>query len=105
MIPDQMGGLFFADVQGPFEVKLLEGSVNKIGIIEAKTLSLWMTLVSSTKVDVVLDQWLKDISVRAQHALKGFQIQKDSGEQEPRRCERGKINYQLSLLTLDNAYY
>ena len=36
-IPDQIGGLFFADMQGPFEVSSLEGSVYKIGIIEAKT--------------------------------------------------------------------
>ena len=35
-IPDQVGGLFFADVQGPFEMESLEGSVYKIGNIEAR---------------------------------------------------------------------
>ena len=47
IIPDQIGGLFFADVQGPFEVESLEGSVYKIGIIEAKTRFLWMTMAAS----------------------------------------------------------
>ena len=36
-IPDQIGSLFFADVQSPLEVTPLEGSVYKIGTIEAKT--------------------------------------------------------------------
>ena len=35
-IPDLIGGLFFADVQGLFEVESLEVSVYKIGIIEVK---------------------------------------------------------------------
>ena len=33
-IPDQIGGLYFVDVQGPFEVESLEGSVYKVGIVE-----------------------------------------------------------------------
>ena len=40
-IPNQIGGLFFADVQGPFEVESLEGSVYKKGIIETKTRFTW----------------------------------------------------------------
>ena len=39
-ISDRIGGLLFADVQGPFEVKSLEGSVYMIGIIESKTFFL-----------------------------------------------------------------
>ena len=41
-IPDQIGGLFIADGQGPFEVESLEGIDYKIGIIEAKTRFLWV---------------------------------------------------------------
>ena len=76
-IPDQIGGLFFVDVQGPFEVESLE--VYKIGIIEAKTRFFRMTMASSKKVDGVLDQWLKDNIpwMRAQHGLKGFKFQTD----------------------------
>ena len=33
----RIGGLFFADVQGPFDVEPLERSVYKVGIIEVKT--------------------------------------------------------------------
>ena len=44
IIPDQIGGLFLADVQGPFEVGSLEGCVYKIGIIEATTRFLWMPM-------------------------------------------------------------
>ena len=44
--PDQIGGLFFADMQRPFEVESMEGSMYKIGIIEAKTRFLWMTMAS-----------------------------------------------------------
>ena len=43
---ETIGGLFFADMQGPFEVESVEGSLYKIGIIEAKTRSLWMTMAS-----------------------------------------------------------
>ena len=50
-IPDQIGGLFFADLQGPFEVESLGKSVNKIGIIVAKTRFLWMTMAATGKVD------------------------------------------------------
>ena len=73
IVPDQIGGLFFADVQGPFEVESLEGSVNKIGIIKAKTRFLWMTLAASEKADGALDQWVKDEIpwMRAQHGLWG----------------------------------
>ena len=59
-IPDQIRGLFFADVQGPFEVPSLEGSVHKIGIIKAKTRYIWMAMAESEKVDGMLEQWLKD---------------------------------------------
>ena len=46
-IPEQIGGMFFADVQGPFEVESLEGSVYKI------------TMAMTIKVDGVLDQWIE----------------------------------------------
>ena len=54
----------------------LEGSVYKIGIIEAKTRFLWMTMAATKKVDGVLDQWLMDTIpwMRAQHGLKGFKF-------------------------------
>ena len=63
IIPDQIGGLFFADVQGHFEVESLEGSIYKIGIIEAKTRFLWTTMAATKKVDGVLDPWLKDTRI------------------------------------------
>ena len=53
-IPDQIGCLFFADVQGPFEVESLEGSVYKIGINDAKARFLWMTAAAIKKVDEML---------------------------------------------------
>ena len=53
-IPDQIGGLYFAYVRGPFEVESVEGSGHKIGVIEAKTRFLWMTMASSKKGDGVL---------------------------------------------------
>ena len=59
-IPDQIGCLFFANVQGLFEVESLEGGVYEIGIIEAKTRFLWMTMAATKKLVGVLDQWLKD---------------------------------------------
>ena len=76
-IPDQIGGLFFADIQGPFEVPSLEGSVYNSGIVETKTRDLWMTIAESKKVDRMLEQWLKDTIpwMRAQHGLKAFQFQ------------------------------
>ena len=55
IIPDRIGGLFFADVQVPLEVESLEWGVYKIGIIEAKIRFLWMTLASSKKVDGVVE--------------------------------------------------
>ena len=76
-IPNQIGGLFFADVLGPFELKSLLRSVYKVVIIEAKTLFLWMTMDTPNKVDRELKQWLKDTIpwMRAQHGLKGFKLQ------------------------------
>ena len=42
-IPDQIGGqIFFEDVQEPFELESLGGSVCKISIIEAKTRFHWI---------------------------------------------------------------
>ena len=113
-IPDQIGGLFFADVQGPFEVPSLEGSVYKIGIIEAKTRYLWMTMADSKKVDGMLDQWLKDTIpwLRAQHGLKSFQFQTDNGEFSSQKCrdlvaaQGGTlVTYKCSLLSRDHVYY
>ena len=46
-VPDQIGGLFFADVQEAFEVSSLDGNVYKIGIMEAKTRYIWMAMVES----------------------------------------------------------
>ena len=54
MIPDQIGGLYFVDVQGPLKVPSLEENVYKIGIIEAETRYVWMTMSKFKK------QWLKD---------------------------------------------
>ena len=59
--PNRIGELFFADVHGPFEVESLEGSVYKIGVIEARTRFLWMAMDVTKKVDRVLEQWLKDM--------------------------------------------
>ena len=53
-IPDQIGGLIFADVQGPFEVPTPEGNVYKIGIIEEKPKYIWMTMAEPNKVDFML---------------------------------------------------
>ena len=58
-IPDQIGGLFFADVQGPFEVPSLEGSFYRIGIIETKPRYIWMTMDESKKVNGMLEQGLR----------------------------------------------
>ena len=98
--------LFFADVQSPFEVESLEGSVYKIGIIEAMTLSLWMTILSSQKVDGVLDRRLKDSIpwMRAQHGLKDFKFQMDNGEFNSKPCKdlvaaSGGTDHKLSLRT------
>ena len=59
-------------MQVSFEVEALEGSAYTIGIIEAKTRFLWMTMASSKKKDGVLEQWLKDTipCMRAPHGLK-----------------------------------
>ena len=88
-ILDQIGGLFFSDVQGPFKVESLEGSVNKIATIEAKTRFLWMNVASSKKAGGVLEQWLKDTIpwMRAQHGLKGFKSQNDNGEFNREACK------------------
>ena len=96
-IPDQIGGLFFADVQGPFEVPSLDGSVYKIGIIEAKTRFIWMTMADSKKVDGMLEQWLKDTTwMRAQHGLKAFQFQTDNGEFASKKC-RDLLQYKVEI--------
>ena len=102
-IPELIRGLFFADVQGPFEVESLEGSVFKVGIIKAKTRFVWMTMASTKKLDGILDQWLKDVIpwMRVQHGLKRFMFQMDNGEFNSKAC-----NYlvaALSILTLDNV--
>ena len=95
--PDQVGGLCFADVQGPFEVPSLEENVYKIGIIEAITRYIWMTMAESKKVYGMLEQWLKDTIpwMRAQRELKAFQIQTDNGEFSnrvpPARAKRAGI--------------
>ena len=67
----------------------LEGSVSKIGIIEAKTRFLWMTMASSKKVDGVLDRWSNDniLWMRAQHGLKGFKFQTDNKEFNSKACK------------------
>ena len=66
----------------------LEGRVYKIGIIEAKTRFLWMTLASTKKVDRVLDQLLKDNIpwMMAQHGLTGFKFQTSTGEFNSKAC-------------------
>ena len=77
----------------------LEGSVYKIGIIEANTRFLWITMAASKKVDGVLDLWLKDNipGMRAQLWLKGFKFQTDNGEFKSKACKdlvpshRGKL--------------
>ena len=83
----------------------LEGSVYKIGITEAKTRFLWMTMVSSKKVDGLLDQWLKD-----NNWLKGVKFQTDNGEFNSKACKNlidasGGKHYQLSLLTRNDVHY
>ena len=67
----------------------LEGSVYKIGIIEANTHFLWMTMDSSKEVDGVLDQWLKyTISwIKVHHGLKRFKVQTDKGVFKSKACK------------------
>ena len=77
-IPDQIRGLFFADIQGPFKVLSPEGSVYKIGIIEATTRYIWMTMTETKTVDGMLEQRLKDtiLWMRAQHGLQHFSFRR-----------------------------
>ena len=89
----------------------LEGSVHKIGIIEAKTRFLWTTMASTEKVDGVLDQGLEDNIplMRAKNGLKGFKFQTVNGEFNSKACKdlaaAWQTDYKLSLLTGDHVYY
>ena len=73
----------------------LEGSIYKIGIIEAKTMT------SSKKVDGLLDQCLKDNIpwMRAQHDLKGFKFQADNGEFNSKACKDQVAAFGGTLIT------
>ena len=84
----------------------MDGSLYKIGIIEAKMRYIWMTIADCKKVDGLLEQWLKDTIpwTRAQHGLKAFLFQTDNGEFASKSC-RDLVATQGGILITNNAPY
>ena len=66
----------------------LQGSVYKIGIIDATTKNLWMKISSSKDVGDILDKWIRSAipEMRSVHKMVNYQFQTDDGEFKSERC-------------------
>ena len=81
-IPDQIGSLHFADVQGPFTAASPQGSVYKIWIIFTATKYLWMYMSPSKKIRDILNKWIRSATpvMRYVQGMVSYWFQTDDGE-------------------------